>query len=195
MAGPVKVQLKDANGNSINPQTTAAAVSTASSSTVEAELGALKSSVSGQTVCKVKADIAARDALTGMKEGDQCWVKDASADPTVDSGAAKYIYEGADAGWVKTGEAESMDIHHDWSDIENGPSATPEQINAAASQTHAHVNRALLDGISADDVAGTVTIGGKTYYAGRQVAIIEAGGEIPADMAANGIVFEKIAAA
>ena len=37
------------------------------------------------------------------------------------------------------------------------------------------------------------TINGKTFYAGRQVAIIEAGGEIPADMNSAGIVFEKMA--
>ena len=38
-----------------------------------------------------------------------------------------------------------------------------------------------------------MTINGKKFYAGRPVAIIENGGEIPADMNPNGIVFEKAA--
>lgn len=195
MSECIRVQLKDAAGNAVNPKTSADVVATASGATVEAELTALKASVSGQTVTHVVADIAARDALTGMKTGDQCWVRDATADPTVESGAAKYLYEGAESGWIKTAEAESMDIHHDWASIENGPTATPEELDTAVERAHSHANKTVLDSIAVDDEAGTVTINGKTYYAGRQVAIIEAGGEIPADMAANGIVFEKVSAA
>ena len=52
-------------------------------------------------------------------------------------------------------------------------------------------NAELLATISAD--GETATINGKTFYAGRQVAINEAGGEIPADMNSAGIVFEKMA--
>lgn len=56
---------------------------------------------------------------------------------------------------------------------------------------HEHANADILNGISAS--GDTVTINGNTFYAGRQVAIIENGGEIPADMAEGGIVFEKAA--
>lgn len=65
-------------------------------------------------------------------------------------------------------------------------------VSDAVTKRHQHANAALLDGISAD--GETVTINGKTFYAGRPVAIIEAGGEIPADMSPTGIVFEKVAA-
>ena len=65
-------------------------------------------------------------------------------------------------------------------------------VSDAVTKRHQHANVALLDGISAD--GETVTINGKTYYSGRMVAVIEAGGEIPADMNSAGIVFEKVAA-
>ena len=65
-------------------------------------------------------------------------------------------------------------------------------VSDAVTKRHQHANAALLDGISAD--GETVTINGKTYYSGRMVAVIEAGGEIPADMNSAGIVFEKVAA-
>ena len=64
-------------------------------------------------------------------------------------------------------------------------------VSDAVAKKHEHANSTLLDGISAD--GNTVTINGKKFYAGRPVAIIENGGEIPADMAEGGIVFEKAA--
>ena len=64
-------------------------------------------------------------------------------------------------------------------------------VSDAVAKKHEHANSPLLDGISAD--GNTVTINGKKFYAGRPVAIIENGGEIPADMAEGGIVFEKAA--
>ena len=65
-------------------------------------------------------------------------------------------------------------------------------MSAAVSQKHSHDNAVLLATISAD--GETATINGKTFYAGRQVAIIEAGGEIPADMFSGGLVLEMVAA-
>ena len=64
-------------------------------------------------------------------------------------------------------------------------------VSDAVAKKHEHANADLLNGISAD--GNTVTINGKKFYAGRPVAIIENGGEIPADMAEGGIVFEKAA--
>lgn len=64
-------------------------------------------------------------------------------------------------------------------------------VSDAVAKKHEHANSTLLDGISAD--GNTVTINGQKFYAGRPVAIIENGGEIPADMAEGGIVFEKAA--
>ncbi|MBO4300841.1 MAG: hypothetical protein J5861_04475 [Desulfovibrio sp.] len=97
-----------------------------SATTAQAEFEALRtliatmqSTIDGQTKMTVVADITARDALTGMNVGDQVWVIDASADNTVSSGAAKYVYQDSTNGWVKTAEAESMDVVVDWSDVQN----------------------------------------------------------------------------
>jgi hypothetical protein len=68
---------------------------------------------------KVLDNIAARNALSGMVEGDECWVINATADVTVTSGAARYLYNGA--AWVKTAESESMDVITAWENIQNKP--------------------------------------------------------------------------
>ena len=54
------------------------------------------------------ADIAARDTLAGLSIGDRVKVDDASADATVTSGWAIYLWDGA--AWLKTGEQESLDV-------------------------------------------------------------------------------------
>lgn len=54
------------------------------------------------------ADIAARNALTGLSVGDRVFVIDASADATVDSGWAIYVWRGA--GWTKVAEEEGLDV-------------------------------------------------------------------------------------
>lgn len=56
------------------------------------------------------ADIAARNALVGgMSIGDRVFVTDASADATVDTGWAIYIYMGSSV-WQKVAEEEAMDV-------------------------------------------------------------------------------------
>lgn len=54
------------------------------------------------------ADIAARNALTGLNEGDRVFVTDASADATVDAGWAVYRFNGTN--YEKIQEQESMDL-------------------------------------------------------------------------------------
>ena len=56
----------------------------------------------------IVADIAARDALTGLVASDEVYVIDASGDPTVDSGGAKYIWDGTQ--YLKQAEDESFDV-------------------------------------------------------------------------------------
>lgn len=55
----------------------------------------------------VFADKPAMDAETTMVAGDLAFVVDATADATVDAGAASYVYNG---GWVKYAEYESLDL-------------------------------------------------------------------------------------
>ncbi len=184
MADPIKVKLLDAQKNPILPETTAEQVKTNDGSNVETKLASLQTAISGKVPCYVVNDIAARDGLESPKQGDLCWVKDASADESVNSGAAQYIYDGS--AWVKIAEAESLDFVVNWADIQG-----KEAVETAMAKAHEHANADLLNGISAS--GKTVTINGETYYAGRMVAIIENGGQIPADMNPNGIVFEKAA--
>lgn len=55
----------------------------------------------------IAADITARDVLT-VDTADEVYVVDASADPTVTTGGAKYIWDGA--AYVKMAEDESFDV-------------------------------------------------------------------------------------
>lgn len=184
MAEGINVQLKDYSGNKVNPATTGEQVQLADGSNAEAKFKTLEGAVAGVVPCYVVDDIAARDALENLKRGNLCWVTDATADETVTKGAAQYIYNGS--AWVKLTEAESLDLVVQWADIQG-----KEAVEAAMAQAHSHDNAVLLATISAD--GETATINGKTFYAGRQVALIEAGGEIPADMSPFGVVFEKMA--
>ncbi|TEJ51188.1 hypothetical protein IPC609_14785 [Pseudomonas aeruginosa] len=90
------------------------------------------------------ADIAARDALE--PEGAIfVLVQDASADPTVESGAALYAWNPATSAWLKVAEYESMDVELNWDAINGRPTSTPAQIDTAVSQAHTHANKSTLD--------------------------------------------------
>ena len=166
------------------PETSAAQVKMADGSTVETRVTSLSATVAGQTVCRVVADIAARDALTGMNVGDQCWVRDATGDATVTGGAAKYIYESAETGWGKTAEAESMDVVVDWGDVRNKPASAAADIDDAVSKRHEHANKADLDklSVSAGQVAVDGTVMKSVVYASALPATM------PADLVEGGLL-------
>lgn len=108
--------------------------------------------IAALSTLQVVADIAERDGLT-VVEGNEAYVLDASADSTVNSGAAKYVYDGTN--WVKVSEAESMDIDFAslsiaWSQLTGGPASTPAQIDAAVGNSHNHANLAALNKIGED---------------------------------------------
>ncbi|KAB8126895.1 hypothetical protein F9U64_18925 [Gracilibacillus oryzae] len=84
---------------------------------------------------KIAADITARDALDKF-EGLRVMVIDASADSTVNSGWAEYVYDGTN--FIKTSEAEGVDLVIDWSDVVNKPSKYPPQ-------THSHTESDIED--------------------------------------------------
>ncbi len=187
------IQLFDKQGNEINPKTLAALVILSGGGSVEEKIVALEAALSGQTGCHVVADIAARDKIAAPKVGDQAWVIDATADPTVEKGGAKYLYQSEEAGWVKTAEMESMDVVLKWSGLQDKPTATVLEIDDAVSKKHEHTNKvAVLDKL---DVSG-----GKLQFDGTDVdsdtvgaVLLEAEAEIPGNLAENGIVFRKIA--
>lgn len=81
---------------------------------------------------RIVANIAARDAMTGLFAGLSVFVTDASADSTVTSGGAYYMYDGT--GWIKTAEAESMDIVLQWANIQGKPATYPPESHTHAAQ-------------------------------------------------------------
>jgi len=107
---------------------------------------------------EVFPNIAARDAAPVPTVPTHAMVLDATADPTVNIGAATYIYDPATAQWYKISEAESMDVVLQWSSIVGKPTSSVVSIDDAVIKRHDHVNKALLDVLS--DVAGEL------YYNG-----------------------------
>jgi hypothetical protein len=80
------------------------------------------------------ADIAARNALTGLTTGDRVFVVDASADATVTSGWAIYVWRGA--GFTKVAEQEGLDVSVGGTDLSYTPSAT-QGVVVSSSGTNA----------------------------------------------------------
>lgn len=106
---------------------------------------------------QVVADIAARNALV-LTENTMVLVKNATTDPTVNSGAALYIYEKSLQTYSKIAEYESMDVTIAWAGISGRPTSTPAQIDNAVSASHNHTNKGVLDSIS--DENGQLTYKG-----------------------------------
>lgn len=215
MAESTKVQLKDVAGTPVYPVTTADQVKTADGGNVEAEIKALKALLaSGVRPCGTVGAGGDMETLPAdsYKRGDMYIVK------TGGTYAGQVCEPGDLILCIKTFAEEAADT--DWTVIQNnvvravkGPESAADgnlmafdgtsgtvakdsgvkmtEVSAAVTQKHSHDNAVLLASISAD--GETATINGKTYHAGRMVAVIEAGGEIPADMNPGGIVFEKVA--
>lgn len=110
----------------------------------------------GQLV--VVDDISKRDELSSKSSGLEVYVKDASGDDTVNSGGARYLWDGEN--WIKTAETESMDLVLNWDSLQGKPTSTPTQIDQAVQATHTHTNKTQLDKISEDE-SGNFTYGGK----------------------------------
>lgn len=215
MAESIKVNLRDAKKNLVLPATSADQVKTADGGNVEAEIKALKALLaSGVRPCGTVGAGGDMETLPAdsYKRGDMYIVK------TGGTYAGQVCEPGDLILCIKTFEEEAADT--DWTVIQNnidravkGPESAADgnlmafdgtsgtvakdsgikldDVSAAVAQKHSHDNAVLLASISAD--GETATINGKTFYAGLQVAVIEAGGEIPADMNPGGIVFEKVA--
>ena len=88
---------------------------------------------------RIAANIAARNAMTGLFAGLSVYVTDATADSTVSSGGAWYLYNGTS--WIKTAESESMDMVLQWANVQGKPSTFPPAAHthseyAAAGHNH-----------------------------------------------------------
>lgn len=109
---------------------------------------------------EIVADITARNALSTSRSF-LVLVQDASADATVDSGAALYAYNEGTSTFTKIAEYESLDFDLSWGNISGRPSSSPSQIDDAVTLRHSHTNKAVLDLL---DVSG-----GKLTYNGTGV--------------------------
>lgn len=109
----------------------------------------------------VVADIAARNAIASPATGREVFVVNASGDPTVKSGSAKYIYN--NGAWVKTAESESMDLVLNWADIQGKPSVTPANIDTVVNRFLPVTNTAVLTQLG--DSAGKLTYKGQPVVA------------------------------
>ena len=94
---------------------------------------------------------------------------DATGDATVTSGGALYLYNPSVIGqpgyvegqeWIKLSEQESMDVIIDWDNIQNKPSSTIAEIDAAVAAKHTHDNKLILDKFD-ESIGGEVTYNGK----------------------------------
>jgi len=76
------------------------------------------------------ADITARNALTGLSVGDRVFVVDASADATVTSGWAIYIWRGS--AFTKVAEEEGLDVVVGGTDLGYTASATQGVVTSSS---------------------------------------------------------------
>jgi hypothetical protein len=94
-------------------------------------------------------DIAARDELDPTFS-QFVFVVDATADTTVATGGATYLYNTVTEAWIKISEAESLDVVVQWDSIQGGPTSTPAEIDDAVAKAHTHANKTELDKIGED---------------------------------------------
>lgn len=93
----------------------------------------------------VVADLAARDALTPY-EFLRVHVLDATADPTVETGWAEYLWY--QSGWHKVSERDSLDVNITWANIQNKPTASVTELDDAVNKRHTHLNLNVLENLS-----------------------------------------------
>lgn len=123
---------------------------------IQAMIDAAVAAGSGGTI--IVDTIAARDAVSA-ENAQTVYVVDASADATVTSGGASYIWRESTTSWIKMSEAESLDLSLTWAAITGGPSSTPANIDAAVAARHTHANATELGKIG-EDGDGNLTYGG-----------------------------------
>ena len=131
----------------------------------ESDIQALiTSTVSAQAELLIVSDITARNALT-LTTTKAVYVQNATGDPTVSSGGAYYLYNPSNSSWIKTAEAESMDIALTWANISGKPTSSAAQIDSAVANSHTHTNKTQLDKVGQDG-SGNFTYNNALPYTG-----------------------------
>jgi hypothetical protein len=122
----------------------------------------INSTIAGANELLIVNNIGARDALnnpTPMPTAKFVYVVDATADTTVASGGATYLWNNNTATWVKTSEGESMDAILQWDKIQGRPTSTVAAIDDAVAKVHVHSNKTQLDKVG-EDGQGNFTYNG-----------------------------------
>lgn len=124
-------ELQTPTGDSVFLKALAEKTFMADGSAVETHIEALEQMLSGQGKIFGVENIAARDALEDVNIGDQAWVADATADETVTTGGAKYLWLGASGiqgedgyiapHWFKLANVEDINAILDWKNIKDKP--------------------------------------------------------------------------
>lgn len=112
-------------------------------------LALITSSINGINSISVKETIEERDAAV-INSMSLVLVKNATGDPTVNSGAALYFYDPVTGSYTKVSEYESMDFSLDWNSLLNKPTSIVANIDDAVLKRHQHANHSLLDELSKD---------------------------------------------
>lgn len=100
----------------------------------------------------VSQTIAERDKLkTKLKKNTLVLVIDATTDPTVNKGAALYVYAIDTKTFTKVAEFESMDLVFDWTNLKDKPSSPVKDIDDAVAKKHSHGNSNTLDELGVKD--------------------------------------------
>ena len=95
----------------------------------------------------VVANITERNALNPTRTV-MAMVLDATGDPTVELGAAVYVYKSNTSEWLKVSELKDLDAIVKWDNIQNRPNVTVVQIEQAVAKMHQHANLADLDKVA-----------------------------------------------
>lgn len=109
----------------------------------------INTSIAASTAFEIVDNITARDALS-LVGNKFVLVLDATGDPSVTAGAATYAWRSATSTWNKISEAESLDVTLTWASIQNKPTSSVADIDAAVAQRHTHSNFTELGKISED---------------------------------------------
>ncbi len=162
------------------------------------------------SVAQVVADIATRDALTPAA-GDLAYVTDASADATVVSGAATYIYDGST--WLKIAEdealAELVDLRTltgtavnatDLGSFSGSTLTASSDLRTLLQELETAVEAAALTGSSASIVANITARNALTPSTGDMAYVTDASADATVDTGSatyiyDGGAWQKIAAA
>jgi hypothetical protein len=134
--------------------------------TVEAALALLEAAVGGANRVFFVTDIAARDALTNLNNGDKVFVRDATADTEVTDGWGFYIWDETDDEFILLTSKDILDINLDWESITGRPTSTPAQIDTAVAASHTHTNAATLNRLGGT-TPGPVTVDGEPVFTGN----------------------------